>query len=100
MRAGRWLVAATAFAALAAFAPAGLAASARPAMLRPGQSMFWGASGGGSRSYSFAVKPGGWRLRVAYDHPDYRISLYGTLVDPAGKTVGYLGGWNSGEAYV
>ncbi len=89
------LVAALVLLALAAPAQA---ATPVEATLRPGQAAFWGHHA--SNEYRIVVRPGGWRLRVAYDHPDFRQAAYGTLKDPAGKDVAQLGGWDSGEAYV
>jgi hypothetical protein len=68
------------------------------ATLRPGQAAFWGYHS--ASTYRFVVRPGGWRLRVAYDHPDFRKAAYGVLLDPSGNEVAHLDGWDSGEAYV
>jgi hypothetical protein len=103
MRARRGVLAAVAvLAPVVLLAPAGATTPAHPLpALRPGGTAFWNAApGGGGAAYRFQVKPGGWRLRVAYDHPDYRVFLYGTLVDPRGTSVASLHGYDAGEAYV
>ncbi|HUR15576.1 MAG TPA: lysyl oxidase family protein [Mycobacteriales bacterium] len=91
------LVAALALLLLLLVAPT-RAASPVVATLKPGQSAFWGYHQ--SPTYRITVRPGGWRLRVAYDHPDFRRAAYGVLRDPSGKEVASLSGWDSGEAYV
>lgn len=93
----RRLAASTALLAGALVAPA-LAAGPAPLTLRPGQAAFWGYHE--ASEYRFAVRPGGWRLRVAFDHPDFRHPVSATLKDPAGKQAATLDGWDSGEAYV
>ena len=93
---GGWLLGA----AMIGAALAGSSAAAdggAVASLRPGQAAFW-QSGPGT-DYRIEVKPGGWRLRVAFDHPDFRQRAYGRLLDPKGRYRGSLGGWDSGEAY-
>ena len=66
--------------------------------LTPGKAAFWSSA---SRSeHLIEVKPGGWRLRVAYTHPDFRRGASARLVDPTGKQTYYLGGYMSGEAFV
>lgn len=78
----------------------GAAQAAPPAeaTLRPGHAAFWGYHE--ASDYRVVVRPGGWRLRVAYDHPDFRQSATGRLLDPTGKQAATLSGWDSGEAYV
>jgi hypothetical protein len=98
MRMVRWVVAAALVAPVVALAPSGGAAAPTVATLRPGQAAFWKVNA--TNEYRIAVRAGGWRLRVAYDHPDFRRSAYGTLYDPAGKQVANLGGYDSGEAFV
>lgn len=88
---------ATAVAVIALSAPT-QAASPVVATLRPGTSAYW--SYHTSAEYRFVVRPGAWRLRVAYDHPDFRRGASGFLRDPSGKEAGTLDGWDSGEAYV
>jgi hypothetical protein len=84
--------------ALAAFVTPSRAGSSVEATLRPGQSAWWGYHS--AAEYRIVVRPGGWRLRVGYDHPDFRRGAYGVLRDPSGKEVAGLSGWDSGEAYV
>jgi hypothetical protein len=98
MRGVRWLVAAALVAPVVVLAPSGGAAAPVVARLRPGQAAFWKVNA--SNEYRIDVRPGGWRLRVAYDHPDFRQGAYGVLYDPKGKEVAGLGGFDSGEAYV
>lgn len=98
MRGARWLVAAALVAPVVVLAPSGGAAAPVVARLRPGQAAFWKVNA--SNEYRIDVRPGGWRLRVSYDHPDFRQGAYGVLYDPKGKEVAGLGGFDSGEAYV
>jgi hypothetical protein len=105
MRALRWALASAVLMPVVLLAPQGRAAAKVTATLRPGGAAFWSATaaranGGGLREYRIAVREGGYRLRVAFDHPDYRVPVYGTLSDPKGKEVAGLYGYNSGEAYV
>lgn len=96
MRSFRYAAVALAAAALSLVGPT-QAASKADFVLRPGKAAFWSA---GSRSeFTIDVKPGAWRLRVAYTHPDYRRGAAARLVDPRNRTT-YLSGYMSGEAYV
>ncbi|HEX8003029.1 MAG TPA: lysyl oxidase family protein [Mycobacteriales bacterium] len=97
MRVLRWFAVAAAVAPVLAFAPQGSAASAT-ATLRPGQAAFW--NGSGDRDFTIVVRPGAWRLRVAWDVGDFRQGAGGDLLDPSGKHVTYIAGYDSGEAYV
>lgn len=98
MRTLRVVLAAVALAPLTLLAPS--QASERPvATLRPGKAAFWNGTGNGG-DYTFDVKPGGWQLRVAYTHPDYRKHVDATLFDPSGKGAGALFGYMSGELFV
>lgn len=97
MRAVRLAIAAAFVVPVLAFAPHATTAPAA-ATLGPGQSGFW--KGSGERSFPIVVRPGGWRLRVAWDVGDFRQGAIGYLVDPAGQQVGMLSGFDSGEAYV
>lgn len=94
----RWFVGVALLAPVLLLAPAGAAAAPPVASLRPGQAAFWNVNA--TNEYRIEVRPGGWRLRVAYDHPDFRRSVRGVLYDPTGKQVATLTGYDSGEAYV
>ena len=98
MRVLRWLLAASLVVPVVALAPHGSSAVAPVATLRPGQAAFW--NGSGQRSFAIAVRPGGWRLRVAWDQGNFRYGASGQLLDPSGKAVANLDGYDSGEAYV
>jgi hypothetical protein len=99
MRVARWLLGAALVAPALAFAPTPSTAAARPAAtLRPGQAAFW--NGGGSREFKIVVRPGGWRLRVAWDIGNYREGASGMLTPPSGGEGKLLSGYDSGEAYV
>ncbi|HEU0132892.1 MAG TPA: lysyl oxidase family protein [Mycobacteriales bacterium] len=97
MRALRWLLAPVLLAPVLLLAPNG-AAKPVVATLTPGRAAFWKSTG--AHDYVIAVRPGGHRLRVAFDHPDFRRGVFGELLAPNGKAVAYLNGWDSGEAYI
>lgn len=97
MRVLRWLLAAAFVVPVAVAAPS-INAAPSSASLRPGQAAFW--NGTGDRDYRIDVKPGGWRLRVAWDVANFRQGAMGQLFDPAGEPAGTLGGYSSAEAYV
>lgn len=97
MRVLKWVLAAALVAPAVALAPHGSAA-APVATLRPGTPAFW--SGAGERSFAIAVRPGGWRLRVAWDIGNFREGAGGELFDPSGVRRATLIGFDSGEAYV
>lgn len=94
----RWFLAAAAVAPVLAFAPVGSSAAGVTATLKPGQAAFW--KGSGDKSFTLAVAGGGWRLRVAWDHGNFRDGAIGTLYDPTGQSVATITGYSSGEAYV
>lgn len=94
----RWLLAAAFAAPAIALAPTGSSAAPPNATLGPGQAGFW--NGGGASSYTIAVRPGGWRLRVSWDIGDWRDGAIGYLHDPSGREVATLSGVDSAEAYV
>jgi len=98
MRVARWLLGAALVAPALAFAPAPSTAAPPAATLRPGQAAFW--NGGGSREFTIVVRPGGWRLRVAWDIGNFREGASGTLTPPNGGEGTFLSGYDSGEAYV
>lgn len=98
MRVLRWLLAASLVVPVAVLAPSGSAAVPPVATLRPGQAAFW--NGSGDRTWTIAVRPGGWRLRVAWDQGNFRNGASGQLLDPSGNLVGSMNGYDSGEAYV
>jgi hypothetical protein len=98
VRGVRWLVASALLLPVLVLAPSGGAAGPVVATLKPGQAAFWKVNA--ANEYRIVVRAGGWRLRVAYDHPDFRRSAYGTLSNPQGKAVASLNGFDSGEAYV
>lgn len=97
MRVLRWLLVAVFVVPVAMLAPSSNAAPAS-ATLKPGQAAFW--NGSGDRDYRIDVRPGGWRLRVAWDIGNFREGATGQLFDPEGDPAGTLGGYDSGEAYV
>lgn len=94
----RWFLAAGLLAPVLALAPGGSSAAPVTATLRPGQAAFW--NGSGERTYTLAVRGGGWRLRVAWDIGNFRDGAFATLYDPAGQQVRTITGFSSGEAYV
>lgn len=98
MKSARCFVASALIASALAWAPPGSAEAPVVASLRPGQAAFWKV--GSSSEYRIDVRPGGWRLRVGYDHPDFRQYVFGELYDPSGTRVAKLSGYDSGEAYV
>ena len=98
MRAIRVAIAAAFVVPVLAFAPSGSTAAPAAATLAPGQSEFW--KGTSSRSFPIVVRPGGWRLRVAWDVGNFRQGAIGYLKDPSGQQVATLSGYDSGEAYV
>lgn len=98
MRAVRWWAVAVLLCTIGFAAPGRAVGVAPVASVRPGQAAFWSSQQGGA--FRIVVRPGGWRLRVAFDHPDFRRGVRATLADPSGREVAYLGGYDSGEAYV
>ena len=88
--------------------PSAVAAAREPvARLGVGGAAFWPGSarpvveqsGAVVRDYGLVVAPGAARLRVAFDHPDFRVGFVLSLVNPSGTTVGRQGGYNSTELY-
>jgi hypothetical protein len=88
---------------LLAPAEAGLSPVAR---LRPGGQAFWGPGAShqldqsGETVMQLVVASGGKRLRVAFDHPDYRAGFSFALYRPDGSLAEVAGGYNAGEVYV
>ena len=81
------------------------AAVAPVARLTVGKGAFWEGTvhrrnSNGERAYAISVAPGGHQLRVAFDHPDYRVFFSLDVRDPDGRVAASGGGYNSSELVV